>query len=113
MENGDFNWIVPNKLIAFCDPQTYTKSNLNYFELYLKYFSKHNVTTVIRLNQSQYDPAIFTSKGIKHYDLIFTDGGTPTDFILKQFLQICQTAPGNVAVHCKGILVKYWLELFK
>lgn len=102
VENGDFNWIVPNKILAFCDPQTYSKSNLNYFQVYLKYFSEHNVSTVVRLNESQYDREIFTAKGIEHHDLIFTDGGTPSEHILRRFLHICETAPGSVAVHCKG-----------
>ena len=35
-------------------------------------------------------------------ELFFTDGSTPSDEILQQFLEICEDSKGAVAVHCKA-----------
>jgi len=40
--------------------------------------------------------------GFRHYDLFFVDGGTPSDAILFEFLDICENTKGAIAVHCKG-----------
>lgn len=80
-------------------------------EAYIPYFKNHNVTTVIRLNKRMYDAKRFTNAGFDHYDLFFADGSTPTDAIVKEFLDICENAEGAIAVHCKGMflmLVKEW-----
>ena len=38
VENGDLNWIVPGKFLAFCDPQTYSDHTTNhYIKLYSTY----------------------------------------------------------------------------
>lgn len=54
----------------------------------------------------------FTNAGFSHYEnLFFADGSTPTDAIVKEFLDICENAEGAIAVHCKGmflVLVKEW-----
>lgn len=105
VENGDLNWIVPNKFIAFCDPQTYSSSSSSSIDFYVSYFRAHNVTTIIRLNKSSYDAKRFTDAGFKHRDLIFLDGSAPSDYIMNEFLGICEATPGVVAVHCKGKLV--------
>lgn len=42
--------------------------------------------------------------GFDHRDLFFIDGSTPSDPIVKQFLDIAESAPGAIAVHCKGEL---------
>lgn len=34
----------------------------------------------------------------RHYDLFFADGSTPTDAIVKEFLDICENAEGAIAV---------------
>lgn len=36
-----------------------------------------------------------------HRDLYFPDGTVPSNFILEEFLRICEQTPGAVAVHCK------------
>nr|XP_046915531.1 dual specificity protein phosphatase CDC14B-like isoform X1 [Dermatophagoides farinae] len=103
VENGDLNWIVPGKFIAFCDPQTYSDHSTNhYVKLYINFFRKNNITTIIRLNKSRYDPKVFTDKGFQHYNLIFIDGGVPGDHIVDEFLHIAETNPGAMAVHCKA-----------
>lgn len=58
-----------------------------------------------------YDAKRFTNAGFDHYDLFFADGSTPTDAIVKEFLDVCENAEGAIAVHCKGmflVLVKKW-----
>uniref|UniRef100_A0A7N9B212 Cell division cycle 14Ab n=1 Tax=Mastacembelus armatus TaxID=205130 RepID=A0A7N9B212_9TELE len=106
VENGDLNWIVPGKFLAFSGPHSKTKLENGYPlhapEAYFPYFRKHNVTTVIRLNKKIYDSKRFTDAGFDHYDLFFLDGSTPSDVIIRRFLHICESTEGSVAVHCKA-----------
>ncbi|XP_049663718.1 dual specificity protein phosphatase CDC14A isoform X1 [Accipiter gentilis] len=106
VENGDFNWIVPGKFLAFSGPHPKSKLENGYPlhapEAYFPYFKKHNVTTIIRLNKKIYEAKRFTDAGFEHYDLFFIDGSTPSDSIVQRFLNICENAGGAVAVHCKA-----------
>ncbi|XP_032678721.1 dual specificity protein phosphatase CDC14B isoform X5 [Odontomachus brunneus] len=106
VENGDLNWIVPGKFIAFCGPHTRSKVADGYPlhgpESYFTYFRRNNVTTIVRLNKKIYDASSFTDAGFNHKDLFFVDGSTPTDSIMHQFLKIAENASGAVAVHCKA-----------
>ncbi|KAH8328373.1 hypothetical protein KR067_008594 [Drosophila pandora] len=107
VENGDFNWIVPQKFIAFCGPHQKSKTLPNGYpchapERYFTYFRDNNVTTVIRLNAKVYHASSFENAGFDHKDLFFIDGSTPSDAILKKFLSICETTKGAIAVHCKA-----------
>ncbi|XP_065077515.1 serine-rich adhesin for platelets-like isoform X3 [Ochlerotatus camptorhynchus] len=106
VENGDFNWIVPDKFLAFCGPHSKSRLDNGYPihapETYFDYFRKYNVTTIIRLNVKIYDAARFTTAGFTHHDLFFVDGSTPNDAILKKFLTICEQTEGAIAVHCKA-----------
>ncbi|XP_032592429.1 dual specificity protein phosphatase CDC14A isoform X2 [Drosophila grimshawi] len=107
VENGDFNWIVPQKFIAFCGPHQKSKTLPNGYpchapERYFSYFRDNNVTTVIRLNAKVYHASSFENAGFDHKDLFFIDGSTPSDAILKKFLSICETTKGAIAVHCKA-----------
>ncbi|XP_036187325.1 dual specificity protein phosphatase CDC14B isoform X6 [Myotis myotis] len=105
-ENGDLNWIIPGRFIAFCGPYSKTRLENGYYqhspEAYIPYFKNHNVTTIIRLNKRMYNAKQFTNAGFDHYDLFFADGSTPTDAIVKEFLDICESAEGAIAVHCKA-----------
>lgn len=131
-ENGDLNWIIPGKFLAFSGPHPKSKiengkrrardffpsflsssrKNMDIFSLsgyplhapeaYIPYFRKHNVTTIIRLNKKMYDAKRFTETGFEHHDLFFVDGSTPNDSIVRKFLNICEIAEGAIAVHCKG-----------
>nr|XP_005304333.1 dual specificity protein phosphatase CDC14B isoform X5 [Chrysemys picta bellii] len=107
-ENGDFNWIIPNKFIAFSGPHSRSKTENGYPhhapEAYFPYFRRHKVTTIIRLNRKMYDAKRFADAGFEHYDLFFADGSIPSDTIVKTFLNICENAEGVIAVHCKGML---------
>lgn len=104
VENGDLNWIVPKKFLAFSSPADNPDSNrasLTPSE-YIPIFRKLGVTCVIRLNTSTYDPTPFTRSGIKHYDLYFVDGSVPSDAIVQEFLEISRQQTGAIAVHCKA-----------
>jgi cell division cycle 14 len=57
---------------------------------------------IIRLNKKIYDAKRFTDNGFQHYDLFFVDGSTPSDAIVRQFLDICESTTGAVSVHCKA-----------
>ncbi|XP_026559691.1 dual specificity protein phosphatase CDC14B isoform X2 [Pseudonaja textilis] len=105
-ENGDFNWIIPKKIMAFSGPHSRSRIENGYPhhapEAYFPYFRRHNVTTVIRLNKKMYDSRRFKDAGFDHYDLFFADGSIPNDAIIKAFLNICENAEGAIAVHCKA-----------
>jgi cell division cycle 14 len=107
IENGDFNWIMPGKLMAFSGPLAAPRETRpGVFTLvandYVPIFKRLNVTAVVRFNNKCYDKDDFERKGIHHYELFYPDGGNPTPQILQRFLQICETEKGGVAVHCKA-----------
>ncbi|XP_061834292.2 dual specificity protein phosphatase CDC14AB isoform X1 [Nerophis lumbriciformis] len=106
VENGDLNWIVPSKLLAFSGPHPKSKVENGYPlhapEAYFPYFRKHNVSAVVRLNKKIYDAKRFTDAGFDHYDLFFLDGSTPSDIITRRFLSLCDGTLGAMAVHCKA-----------
>lgn len=55
MENGDLNWIVPGKFVAFSGPAARGNEIVGYRlhtpEDYWDYFRRKGVTTVVRLNK--------------------------------------------------------------
>lgn len=107
---------MPEKFLAFCGPHNQSKifkgCPLHSPEFYFKYFRKHNVRTIIRLNRKSYNATRFTNAGFEHYDLYFLDGSTPSDTILKRFLIICEQSEGGIAVHCKGMYIPRKFSLF-
>ncbi|XP_067935264.1 dual specificity protein phosphatase CDC14A-like [Watersipora subatra] len=106
VENGDFNWIIPKKFLAFCGPHSKTCIENGYPlhapEAYVPYFKKHNVSTIIRLNKKIYDATRFVDSGFDHRDLFFVDGSIPSESIVQLFLTISENAKGAVAIHCKA-----------
>lgn len=106
VENGDLNWIVPNKFIAFFGPYSKSKIENGYPlhspEKYFPYFRKHNVKTVVRLNEKMYDARRFVDQGFDHKDLFFEDGSAPNDDIMRKFIDISENTPGAIAVHCRA-----------
>ena len=108
--NGDLNEVVPGKLIAFrgpqdlgcrefCDEMGFRRfSPLHYVHI----FKELGVTTVVRLNEAEYDGAEFESSGIRFHDLHFDDCTVPPPHIVARFLAIVSSATGKVAVHCKA-----------
>merc|ERR1739838_168740 len=106
VENGDFNWILPGKFLAFSGPHPRSKIENGYPlhapEAYFPYFRKHGITSVIRLNKKLYEARRFQDAGFDHHDLFFIDGSCPSDAILQKFLTICENSDGAIAVHCKA-----------
>ena len=106
VENGDLNWVVPGKLLAFSGPTNSSWDAEGVYtcvpEDYIPYFLRKNVTAVVRLNKKRYDARKFTAVGIRHYELYFADGACPDQRILDNFLGICEREPGAVAIHCKA-----------
>ena len=88
VENGDLNWVLPRKFIAFMGPvdQIGTNRRGNSPEDYLQVFRHFGVTHVVRLNEAKYDRTKFTKAGISHTDMFFIDGSTPSDAIVQKFL---------------------------
>eukprot|EP00035_Acanthoeca_spectabilis_P035593 m.35411 g.35411 ORF g.35411 m.35411 type:complete len:412 (-) comp7448_c0_seq1:4137-5372(-) len=106
VENGDLNWVLPNKFIAFAGPHNEHRWDNGYPHLapedYFEYFRRGNVTDIVRLNDVQYDKTRFTDAGFVHHDLFFVDGSIPPQAILEKFMHIAETARGGIAVHCKA-----------
>ena len=103
VENGDLNWIVPGKFIAFSGPLNVTDKYGSFTpEDYVPIFKKFGVSLVVRLNKPQYDKTKFTKAGIKHIDLYFLDGSTPPDDIVEKFLDAAEKEKGAIAIHCKA-----------
>lgn len=106
VENGDLNWVLYGKFIAFAGPHATRDANPGCHSLcpedYVPYFKKKGVTLVVRLNKKYYDAKKFTNHGIDHQELYFLDGSNPPDPILARFLELAETTPGAVAVHCKA-----------
>ena len=104
IENGDMNWLIPNKLMAFASP--YPTNEVQGFYVctpkeIVPAFQKYGITRIIRLNNKTYDENIFKDAGFKHTELYFPDGTNPPPTILKGFLDIIE---GNdvIALHCKA-----------
>lgn len=105
MQNGDLNWVIPGKFIAFMGPVDTQPGQMkrgNSPEDYLQVFNHFGVTHVVRLNEAKYDKQKFVRGGIKHSDLYFIDGSTPPDNIAKKFLDISEKECGALAIHCKA-----------
>ena len=105
VENGDWNWILPGKMLAFASPSNVTTDEdgmkLCTPEEYSVVFKSLGITAVVRLNNKTYEAERFVKNGIKHYDLFFVDGSVPDESIIKEFLAIAENEKA-LAVHCKA-----------
>jgi len=106
VEQGDMNWIVPDKFLAFAGPSP-TKLDPDGFpaftpEDYVSIFKNGGIGLVVRLNKKQYDRRRFIDHSLKHVDLYFIDGSCPSRDIIQKFLHISENEPGAIAVHCKA-----------
>jgi cell division cycle 14 len=107
VENGDLNWDLSGKFVAFAGPHATRESHPGGYtslipEDYVPYFKKRNVQLVVRLNKKYYDSRKFTSQGIDHMELYFIDGSNPPDHLLAKFLDRAENCDGAIAVHCKA-----------
>ena len=109
---GDLHCIVPGKLIAFKGPRALPDGQLFHDQCGYRTFAPRfyaeaafadmAVSTVVRLNEPEYDPADFASAGIACVGLEFDDCTPPPPHIVAAFLFAVSQAPGAVAVHCKA-----------
>lgn len=110
VENGDLNWIIPNKFVAFMGPIEERDERHRYGHHPSKYcdiFRNMNVTRVIRLNEEKYDKRTFEKNDIAHNDLFFVDGSNPPNHIVHDFFKVVEKhfedpEAGAIAIHCKA-----------
>jgi protein-tyrosine phosphatase len=106
VENGDANWILPGKILAFSGPASrqdeYPGFRAMTPEDYFSYFAARGITSVVRLNRSAYEGKRFAQGGFAHHELYFPDGSCPPDSLLDRFLALAEREPGALAVHCKA-----------
>lgn len=108
-QNGDLNWIIQDKILAFAGP-SYERhvSPEGYCTLapsdYIPYFTRKQVKLVIRLNKKCYNEQDFIKAGIDHCDAFFLDGSCPPTKILQRVLAAMEALPEQaaVAIHCKA-----------
>jgi protein-tyrosine phosphatase len=109
VQNGDLNWIVEGKIMAFAGPShKKTISPEGYCTLapsdYIPYFKKKNVALVIRLNKKNYDETEFIKAGMQHLEQFYLDGSCPPMNILHKVVAEMEKVPQGkaFAVHCKA-----------
>ena len=108
-QNGDLNWIVKGKILAFAGP-SYTKNVTpeGYCTLapsdYIPYFKSKNIGLVVRLNKKNYNEQEFIDAGIDHVEEFYTDGSCPHMSILHRIVASFENQPKEkgFAVHCKA-----------
>ena len=106
VENGDLNWILPGKLLAFSGPSPTPRVVYGYRahvpEDYWAYFKAKGVSAVVRLNRALYDGRRFADGGFSMHELYFPDGSCPPEPLLARFLELAESEPGALAIHCKA-----------
>jgi cell division cycle 14 len=104
--NGDMNWLVQGRFLAFAGPHDPGAKGTDVEEGYhvttvqdlLPPFINFGIAGVVRLNKKYYDERLFVHVGIKHADLYFLDGSNPPEAILQRFLLLCEETEGAIAV---------------
>lgn len=105
VQNGDMNWIIPHKILAFATPY-----NTNFLpggwrvatpNDIVPTFKELGITHIIRLCQKFYNESIFIKAGFNHTELYFLDGSNPPLAIREKFLQIAE-GDDVIALHCKA-----------
>ena len=110
--NGDLHFVVPDKLMACKGPSEAVPPGHTWIDqdctrifhpaFYIDIFREMGVSTIVRLNNAEYDAHIFKAAGMQHIDLFFADCSLPPPDIVVSFLDIVERSPGAVAVHCKA-----------
>ncbi|KAJ3109022.1 Dual specificity protein phosphatase cdc14a [Physocladia obscura] len=126
VEHGDLNWVTDKFIAMACpkdDPSQSLLPNFGYSSNFgfsanpvgkmkyapaykmddlIKLLKERGTTTCVRLNNKTYDRQKICDSGINHVEIYFPDGTTPPDGVLKRFLDLCESTPGVIAVHCKA-----------
>ena len=109
--NADLHEVVPGKFVALRTPRRVNgaaysdaRDGVRHFSpaFFVPIFRELNVSDVVQLNESCYDPAAFAAAGIAHHNLALGDGPVPPPAVLRAFLAAVEAAPGAVAVHCES-----------
>jgi len=102
-ENGDINWIVPNKILAFSSPDDRpTSKHGNPSRKVLRNLQEIGVKNILRLNEPFYDKRIFTENNINHFDIEYPDGTNPPDEVVAKTKTIWKNLKGPIAIHCRA-----------
>jgi cell division cycle 14 len=103
--NGDMNWIIPGKLLAFATayPTNVLAGNWRVATPHdlVPTFRARGITAIVRLCERFYNEKLFTKAGFKFHEMAFEDGSCPPVAIREEFLRLCESAD-VVAVHCKA-----------
>ncbi|CAI2368612.1 unnamed protein product [Moneuplotes crassus] len=106
VENGDMNWIIPGKFLAFASPSNnkYDEDGKRQYtpEDYNPIFKKFGIDLVVRLSEKEYDETIFTDNGFEHLDIPFVSCSIPPQDVISKFLERAEDTSGGIAVHCKS-----------
>ena len=105
VENGDLNWVVPGKFIAFSTPNdSANKKGHKYFtaQTLTPILKQFGVDLVVRLNDPLYDERHMKKNGIDHIDIMFEDGSCPNSEHIRRFLTAAENCSGAIGVHCKA-----------
>ncbi|KAL3816244.1 hypothetical protein ACHAXA_002190 [Cyclostephanos tholiformis] len=109
VENGDLNWIIAGRILAFAGPQSKRLTTSDGYcvltpDEYIPYFRQRNVELVIQLNKGCYDGMRFANAGIRHVTHTYPDGSCPELGILHEVLSDMEGVNRNMAfaVHCKA-----------
>eukprot|EP00584_Thalassiosira_punctigera_P007739 CAMPEP_0172530898 /NCGR_PEP_ID=MMETSP1067-20121228/4501_1 /TAXON_ID=265564 ORGANISM="Thalassiosira punctigera, Strain Tpunct2005C2" /NCGR_SAMPLE_ID=MMETSP1067 /ASSEMBLY_ACC=CAM_ASM_000444 /LENGTH=635 /DNA_ID=CAMNT_0013315201 /DNA_START=633 /DNA_END=2540 /DNA_ORIENTATION=- len=109
VENGDLNWIVQDRILAFAGPQATKVVTPEGFCMltpgdYIPYFVKSDVKLVVRLNKKCYDERDFERAGMRHVQHYYLDGSCPPLRILHAVVNDMESLDDGaaMAVHCKA-----------
>ena len=109
--NGDLHIVVPGRFLAFRGPKDLPngreyRDRDGYRDFspayYVDIFRELGVAAVVRLNEPEYDAAVFPAAGIAHHDLEFDDCTSPAPPVVAAFFRVVDAARGPIAVHCKA-----------
>lgn len=70
--------------------------------LYINKLKKHNVKNIVSTCVRAYDKKKFENSGIKIHDLVFSNGGYPSESIINQWFNLIDTVGDTsaIGVHC-------------
>ena len=116
VENGNMNWIIPDKLMAMASPNSLeqipkTEIKLATPKILIPAFQELKINHVVRLNKHFYDAAEFVNAGINFTDLYFEDGTTPSNMIIDEFFKVMDEEGSIVALHCRTGLGRTYVFL--